>query len=206
MKTNANASYGLILPSTSGWTANKTIATTDQIPSATDVQINSTSITSNGVANIVTNTAYNASTNKIATMSDIPAAITSVNGLSGGSLTSPLVIKGGDAVTAAKLALDQTTSGQITDGSTATLFGFLSNNATTLTVGGNSYALNLRGSGTRPQYKGNDLALYSDLPSTLPITYVTSAPSAANTTGLKVALLDSEPATKYDGWIYLIKE
>ena len=37
---------------------------------ATDVQINGTSITSNNVANIVTNTAYNASSNKIATMAD----------------------------------------------------------------------------------------------------------------------------------------
>ena len=36
----------------------------------TDVQINGTSITSNNVANIVTNTAYNASSNKIATMAD----------------------------------------------------------------------------------------------------------------------------------------
>lgn len=41
--------------------------------SATDVQINGTSITSNGTANILTNTAYNASSNKIATMSDIPS-------------------------------------------------------------------------------------------------------------------------------------
>lgn len=40
--------------------------------SSTDVQINGTSITSSGVANILTNTAYNSSTNKIATMSDIP--------------------------------------------------------------------------------------------------------------------------------------
>ena len=38
---------------------------------ATDVQINGTSITSNNVANIITNTAYNASSNKIATMADI---------------------------------------------------------------------------------------------------------------------------------------
>lgn len=44
------------------------------IPTQTDVQINGTSITSQGVANIVTNSAYNASSNKIATMSDIPAA------------------------------------------------------------------------------------------------------------------------------------
>lgn len=37
---------------------------------ATDVQINGTSITSNNVANIITNTAYDASSNKIATMAD----------------------------------------------------------------------------------------------------------------------------------------
>ncbi len=41
--------------------------------SSTDVQINSTSITSGGVANIITNTAYNASSNKLATMSDVPS-------------------------------------------------------------------------------------------------------------------------------------
>ena len=41
--------------------------------SATDVQINGTSITSQGVANILTKTAYNSSTNKIATESDIPS-------------------------------------------------------------------------------------------------------------------------------------
>ena len=43
------------------------------IPAQTDVKINNTSITSSGVANIVTNTAYNSSSNKIATMSDIPS-------------------------------------------------------------------------------------------------------------------------------------
>lgn len=38
----------------------------------TDVQINGTSITSNNRANIITNSAYNASSNKIATMGDVP--------------------------------------------------------------------------------------------------------------------------------------
>ena len=41
--------------------------------SSTDVQINGTSITNQGVANIITNSAYDASSNKIATMSDLPA-------------------------------------------------------------------------------------------------------------------------------------
>lgn len=39
----------------------------------TDVRINGTSITSNNVADIITQGTYNASSNKIATMSDIPA-------------------------------------------------------------------------------------------------------------------------------------
>ena len=38
----------------------------------TDVQVNGTSVTRNGVANILTKTAYDARTNKIATMSDLP--------------------------------------------------------------------------------------------------------------------------------------
>lgn len=43
---------------------------------STDVQINGTSIVSSDVANIITEGTYNASTNKIATMSDVNALIT----------------------------------------------------------------------------------------------------------------------------------
>lgn len=50
---------------------------------STDVQVNGTSITNNGVANIVTNTAYNASSNKIATMSDIPSVSGKADKVSG---------------------------------------------------------------------------------------------------------------------------
>lgn len=49
---------------------------------ATTVQINGTSITSNNVANIITNSAYNASSNKIATMSDVTPTTVQVNGTS----------------------------------------------------------------------------------------------------------------------------
>lgn len=129
-----------------------------------DVRVNNVSVVSGGVANItLSSVAVSGSYNDL---SDKPTIPTSINGLSGGSLTSPLVIYGGDGTTttASKISLDQSRSGQITDNATSTLFGFLANNATTLTVGSNSYALNLRGNGTRPTYKGNDLALYSDLP------------------------------------------
>lgn len=38
------------------------------------------------------------------------------------------------------------------------------------------------------------------------VGYTTTVPTAANTTGLKFVLCDSEPSTKYGGWVYLIKE
>lgn len=41
--------------------------------SVTDVQVGGTSILNNGVANIITNSTYNSSSNKIATMSDLPS-------------------------------------------------------------------------------------------------------------------------------------
>lgn len=36
--------------------------------------------------------------------------------------------------------------------------------------------------------------------------YLTTAPTAANTDGIKIVVLSAEPATKYDGYIYLITE
>lgn len=95
-------------------------------------------------------------------LSNPPTIPTSINGLGGGELTSPLVISGGDGAAAHKIALNQAGNGQITDNSTSTIFGFMSSSQ--LTVGGNSYSLNLRGNGTRPTYKGADMALKSDIP------------------------------------------
>lgn len=38
------------------------------------------------------------------------------------------------------------------------------------------------------------------------IPYMTTAPTEANTNGLKIVVLASEPSTKYDGYLYLIKD
>ena len=81
--------------------------------------------------------------------------------MSGGSLTSPLVLKGGAATSAIKL--DKTDNGQIVDNSDQTLFGFRNNDQSNLYAGVNSYTLNLRGYNTRPKYNGNNLALQSDV-------------------------------------------
>lgn len=157
----------------------------------------------NGITGAITN---------IATTMDIP---TSINGLSGGKLTSPLQISGGDAATASKIALDQTASGQITNNSTQTIFGFTSNNATNLTVGHSSYGLKLRGSGTRPQFNNNDLALYSDVP-TVPTNissftndsgYITSSSllSLIYPVGsIYISIVDTSPASFIGGtWVQL---
>lgn len=38
------------------------------------------------------------------------------------------------------------------------------------------------------------------------LKYTTTVPTAANTNGLKVCVLSSEPVTKYNGWLYIITE
>lgn len=77
--TNANYTHGYFYQCVSDGAASPTYSweRIDVQPSGgggtvTDVQVDGTSILSSGVANLVTNTAYNASTNKIATMSDLP--------------------------------------------------------------------------------------------------------------------------------------
>ncbi len=75
-----------------------------------DIQINGTSIISNGIANLITNTAYDATSNKLATMADIGAAgggtVTSVS-ISG---TSPISASG-TVTSSGSLSVSHNTSG-----------------------------------------------------------------------------------------------
>lgn len=96
-----------------------------------------------------------------ADVNDIP---TSIDGLGGGTLTSPMTLTGGDGAAASKMIL--TSNGQITNESTATLFG---RSGGVLIVGHQSMPLRLRGSATNPVYsKDNqtfkELAFKSDIP------------------------------------------
>lgn len=121
-----------------------------------EVKIPASSV--DGLSIVATSGSYNDLTNK----PTIPSAVTSIDGLSGGTLTSPLKVTGGDGTGASKIALNQGGNGQITDSGTSTIFGFM--NATDLTMGSASYNALLRGKETRPKYNGNDLALKSDVP------------------------------------------
>lgn len=96
-----------------------------------------------------------------ADVNDIP---TSIDGLSGGTLTSPMTLTGGDGAAASKMIL--TSNGQITNESTATLFG---RSGGVLIVGHQSTPLRLRGSATNPVYSNDnqtfkELAFKSDIP------------------------------------------
>lgn len=107
------------------------------------------------LATVATSGSYNDLSNK----PTIPSAVTSIDGLGGGTLTSPIKLTGGDGAAASKMIL--TSDGQITDTGTSTLFGFSGGN---LIVGHGNYPLTMRGKQARPTWNGKDLALKSDIP------------------------------------------
>lgn len=83
LQTELSASNKLNADYISDGTTNKAYTATEksklsgiesgaEVNDVTDFQVNGTSVVSSKVANIVTNTAYNASTNKIATIADVP--------------------------------------------------------------------------------------------------------------------------------------
>ncbi len=90
------------------------------------------------------------------------SAIDSIDGLKGGTLSSPLTFTGGDGTTAKKAILDNTNNGQITDKSTSTLLGFIDSD---FVVGSNSYLTKIRGNAnsTIGDKKISDLATKGDL-------------------------------------------
>ena len=49
-------------------------------------------------------------------------------------------------------------------------------------------------------------ATYGKIGTDVPLFYTTTAPTADNTEGLKIAVLSSEPGTKYSGWLTIITE
>ena len=110
------------------------------------------------------------------------SVIDSIDGLKGGTLSSPLTFTGGDQATAAKIALNRAGKGQITDENTRTLFGFIS--ADTLTVGTDYYGTNIRGNANSiiGGKKFSDLAVKSDIPST---TNLVTTNTAQTISGIK---------------------
>jgi hypothetical protein len=89
--------------------------------------------------------------------------------LSGGTMTGELRVNGGDVAGGSKIVLE-TNKGQITNSSTQTLFGFTT--ASTIAVGHSSCILAMRGSGTRPKYNSNELALANDIPTLTTETWI----------------------------------
>lgn len=84
--------------------------------------------------------------------------------IAGGTMTGPIVISGGDAVSGkGNIQLDS--DGQITaKGTNSTLFGRTADDS--LYLGHSSHNLTIRGKASRPTYNGSNMALQSDVPST----------------------------------------
>jgi len=142
-----------------------------------DVKVNNTTVVSSGVANIITNTAYNASTNKIATMADIPSVpITSVKTLdttatTAQSTSASETISGSGSITLHKVAKTGTYSDLIGKPTIPTV----NNNTITLTQGGvtkGSFTLNQNSDATI-SLDGGGAADYNDL-TNKPITNIVS--------------------------------
>ena len=109
---------------------------------------------------------FPAKTGTFAIKTDIP---TSINGMSGGTLTTPLQITGGSHNNA---SIRLGPSGQLIDDSSANycLFG---RNAGTILCGAPTYPLKLRGAATRPTYNEKEVALKEDIISGDLSNYVT---------------------------------
>lgn len=82
------------------------------------------------------------------------------------------------------------------------------NRGTYIEIVGNGTGSNARSNARTLDWSGNEVlaGTLTALKFIGGLDYVTTAPTQANTNGLKIAVLSSEPATKYSGWIYLIKE
>lgn len=106
---------------------------------------------------------------------------------SGGTMTGPLTITGGDATTAGKMILSQSGKGQITDSGTSTLFGFVASDS--LTVGHGSYKLLLRGNYSRPSYNGSSVAMLSDVEGKAPAYQYSTTDLTAGSSALATGTL-----------------
>ena len=126
---------------------------------------------------------------KVANAEDIPSDYLPT---SGGTITGPVTLSGGDSATSGKLILDNAVGGQITNNGNATLLGFASAGVSTFSVGATAYALNLRGSGSRPKFNNNNVSMLSDLGRT---TAVNAADTNYTTLMARGTSLHSSAAT-----------
>lgn len=191
LKDGNNADYGLVLPDTTSYTANKTIATTDQVTSVTITTTSGSESISDGTntLNFGSNAFTNTAIPTINATSGSESITDGTNTLSFGanafnSTTIPTAsittTTGSEAVTINGSSLNvvtrdtaQTISGE------KTFTGNIKNTGTyyigsgnvvlasmsgsDLTIGNSSSVLKLVGSGTLPTYNGNSLAKDNDV-------------------------------------------
>lgn len=111
--------------------------------------------------------------------------------LSGGTMTGELVFNGGDGVGKGKIVLKE--NGQITNDSTATLLGRSGGN---LLIGHSTYPTVIRGKNTRPTYNGSEMALKSDIPTSLPASDVYAWAKASSKPSYSASEVGAVPTSR----------
>ena len=106
---------------------------TAKVPVA-DVQVNGTSIVTNNVANLVTNTAYDATNNKIATMSDLPTVNNGTLTIQKNGTNVATFSANSSSNVTANLAVPTKTSELTNDGNGTSNFATLSDLPPTITI------------------------------------------------------------------------
>ena len=199
------ATYGLVLPDATNWTANKIIATTDQIPTVP--------------TNYVTTDTEQTITGAKTFRTDDGIAVINSKDKVGGK-----IVPGGYSIPS--ISLRSTTNFIYSSAASITLSAGSSANNREIIASGtiypsadNTYDLGITSYRFKNLYLAGDLsdgtnsvaianiASKSEIPTSLPIETLTTAPSEAYTgPGLKLVYLSAEPATKYSGYIYMIEE
>lgn len=138
--------------------------------------------------------------------------------LSGGTMTGNITMENGKSIKSGDATVFSASyNGQaLSVGATTTSTFYLGTaaNAQIQHLRGGTNPVNMLDAGNtaaNPTLAGTEAALeslkingtsYKNQPSSM--QYLTTAPSAANTDGIKIVVLSSEPATKYNGYLYLI--
>ena len=193
--------YGVLFPDTQSYTANKTLATTDQIPSVpvTDVTVGGVSVVSSGTAVIPA----------------IPSAsdFITVDGTTDIDDGKVLSLEDGYYM---YIGNDTAQQGQ-TDGTGIGIAVGTGNDDGDISITSSgdinidaNQSININVNNGSMSYNGSEIATINDIPtvpSYLPVETLTTEPTAAYTGGgMKVVYLSAEPTTKYAGYIYMIAE
>ena len=184
MGSNSQTTFGLVSPDTSNWEADKTIATLDDIHDTTYTAGTGISISNNNVIGIDSSTMLTGGQTAGLINASISLAVTTIK-------TNHVILVNTTTYPTLESFL-------LSTGDEGSVYWYPID-INDLTKGYHTYI-----------WENNNFVFAGDTIIDLSnviasgIQFTTTAPTAANTNGLKVVVLSSEPQTRYSGYIYII--